>query len=584
MSERQLAVAVAVVLAACQGSTIDPPRTTPAPVAVGETREVELRDLRFDVSNYAQTLGKADLLRLPLDVRRRLWLLDLDISNGPSSPRLLENALTAMRTIDPATLDAPSQNLQRLLNMTADTADLRGTKLEAMLNLAPLVGVAPGAELARMLGKHVDDTLVAPSVLAQTLLELVIDSHPNARTRLGPITATHPDGVYAVAPGALPVTLEDMLTDGATLAQRFGPVWQDGVYHPGFIGGSTKLKALKTCANPDDPNDPNCFRITVRVNGNALPYKGIDLTNASIASVNSIPSQVKNLFDFADPNWLTMQGIEDAPSVETLTFTAREADGFIPGGTLPVPAGIGNSPGWELPPWTLERVLLAAAARSFADANYDKSYYSASDPNTPLLTARVTNGWQEITTKAGLGTPPAPSYLWDVLLEAGQVRLHDGVPEGQANVAFALHNIPLGVDRATIESTVRANLEATPESFLDVAKQVIDTSSGAADFYYLLADAGDELVFIAASDIRTTASGAPERPYAYAHPGFYADQALSRKLSSPDPPAGDGEHETVAIKAGDTLYAEDDQGLVYRVAVGPKPAERRCHLSITRVK
>lgn len=587
------------VLAACgpEESPVDEP--APPPLEIGQSRDIELRYLRFDVSNFEKHLTKEDLLALPLDTRRRLWLLDLDVSNGPSSAKLLENALAAMRTIDPATLDVPSRNLQRLLDMTPDTANLRGTKLEAMLDLAPLVGIPPARAFADMLGINVEDTFITPAVLADTLLRQVIQTHPNAQLRLGPKTAANPDGVYAVTPGSLPVMLDDVLTNGATLSDRFGEIWESGVYHPGFVGPGAQLDAITDCP-AGAPDDPSCFRITVKVSANALPFKGVDLTNVSGASVNSVPSQLSTLFDFEDPTWLRIQGLVDVPMVRMLPFIAKEADGFVPGGTLPLPydaatCGVmpcGNSPGWQLAPYTLERVLLSAAATSFAQVDHFQQYYAPSDPDTPLLTTSVADGWQEITVKADLGSPPPPAFLWDVLLEAAQVLLHDGVAEGEADVSFGLRDISLGADSATIEATVRDNLAANPEAFLDVARQVIDTSSGAADFYYYIADPrtnppsvqGDYLVFVAEGDIATDDAGTPERPYAYARPGFYADEALTEKLSTTGELDGDTAHEKVKLAAGDVLYVEDDQARVFQITVGDKPTDRRRVFTITRVR
>ena len=122
------------------------PDTTP--MAVGESRVVELRYLRFDVTNFEQVMTKADLLELPQDIQDRLWLLDMDLSNSPSSPHLLDNALLQIRGLDPDSLELPARNMQALLNMTPDTAELSGTSFEQMLELGPLLGVPAERVLA----------------------------------------------------------------------------------------------------------------------------------------------------------------------------------------------------------------------------------------------------------------------------------------------------------------------------------------------------------------------------------------------------------------------------------------------------
>jgi hypothetical protein len=555
----------------------------PAPTAlrVGDRREVELKFLRFDVSNFEQTLTREDVLALPKQVQERLWLLDLDLSNGPNAPRLLDNALAAIKKLDPAGLTPASRNLQRLLKMTPDTADLQGTSLEQLIALAPLLGIAPREVLAGMMGVNVEDTFLSPQVVSETILELVIATHPAAQKRPGPVTAAHPDGLYPVTPGFLPVTLADAASDFATLSAKFGPYDAGGVKHPGFISGETRARVLS-----ED------FRMTVRANANALPYKGVDLTLGEVASVNSVPSQIRGLFDFDDPNWLRIEGlVEGTPRIESLTFRVVESPQFLPGGQSPLPGQVGNSPAWQLPPWQLERVLLEGGRRSFQDRD---AFLSFTQPGKaePLVTAEVKKGWQQINVQANIGAPPAPSYLWDILLEVAQVRLHDGgIPEGEGAVEFTLKDIPVGTDTDAIQQTIRDNLQADPSSLLDVATRLIDSSSGDADFYYYRvspggppAQQGDWLFFISEADLPKDEEGTIVRPYGYEKPGFYADEGLTEKLSSKDDIEGDTEHEKVKIKEGDRLFVEGKQGRVFRVDVGgPRGANGRL-FSLVRIR
>ena len=138
----------------------------------------------------------------------------------------------------------------------------------------------------------------------------MISTHPNTRTRPGPVTDEHPDGIYPVARGALPVTLGDVASDFANIGERFGPYARDGVTHPGFVSGETRASVLT-----ED------FALTVRANANALPYKGIDLTDGSSASVNSVRSQIQALFDFDDPNWLRVEGLVQGIPRSTLSLS-----------------------------------------------------------------------------------------------------------------------------------------------------------------------------------------------------------------------------------------------------------------------
>ena len=101
----------------------------------------------------------------------RLWLLDLDLSSGASSPQLLDNALAAIRALDPNTLGQPERNMQTLLTMTPDTAVLTGTDIERLIDLAPLLGVAPEQVLADLFQINVEDAFLSDQIVSQTILE-----------------------------------------------------------------------------------------------------------------------------------------------------------------------------------------------------------------------------------------------------------------------------------------------------------------------------------------------------------------------------------------------------------------------------
>lgn len=567
-------------LSACGGiDEIVEPRYTK--LSVKDSRTVELRFLRFDVSNFEKRLTREDILAFPKETRERMWLLDLDLSSGQSSPQLLDNALAAIRALDPESLPQAERNMQTLLNMTPDTAQLAGTDIERLINLAPLLGVAPQQVLADLFKINVEDSFLGDKVVAETILEQVIATHPNSRTRPGPVTKDNPEGIYPVSQGAIPITLGDVVSDFASLSERFGPYARDGITHPGFVSGETRASVLT-----------DNFALTVRANANALPYKGIDLTDASSASVNSVRSQIQALFDFDDPNWLRIEGlVEGVPKISSLSFRIVEADGFYNGGRTPVPTGIGSSPAWQLPPWTLERVLLGASQRAFNTLESHVAYTSPGKSG-PLFEAVVASGWQTITVKAGLGSPPPSSYMWDMLLEIAQVRLHDGdLAEGSANVEFKLEDIPLGTDTATLTDIMRDNLRENPYALVDIAQEIIDTTEGYADFYYYRSSPsntpslqGDWLFFVTPDDVAVDEQGAPLRDYAYAHVGFFSDPALKNKVSEKLPLDGDTEHEKVHLDEHDALFVSDEAGAVFKLEPGKKPSPNRRLLTITRVR
>jgi hypothetical protein len=567
-----------LALIGCAESTSSDERAA-KPFAVGERRELALSYLRFDVTNFEKTLDRDALLALPRDVRERLWLLDLDLSNGPNAPQLLDRTLAGIRNLDPATLQPAERNMQTLLRMTPDTANLAGSSIATLVDLAPLLGVAPEQVLADLFAVNVEDTFLTDSQLADTIIPQVIASHPNAQTRLGPKTEANPDGIYPVPPGTLPVNLTDLATNFETFGLRFGAYHGGGVDHPGFVSG------IKAAVLEDD------FTITVRANANALPYKGLDLTDGTVASVSSIRSQIEGLFDFEDPNWMRVDGLaKGEPTITSLTLQIVEAPMFVRGGNSPIPAGIGSSPGWQLPLWTLERVLLGAAQGAYKSLNSQVSY-AAQGETDALFSASVVNGFQQLNVRGGIGSPPQSSYVWDLLLEVAQVRLHDGgLKEGEGNVAFTLQNVPLGTSSSELEARVKNNLRASPDSLLELTETVLASTSGAADFYYYRAaetnpDAlqGDWLFFVIDDDI-ADADGKPVRAYSYARPGFFADAALTQKLSSLTPLDGDTEHEKVRLEDHDTLYVEDDTGAVFKLVRSDKPSNNRLDLEVERVR
>lgn len=580
-----LAILAIFVLTVGCGSDEELPGDPPE-MQIGEKRTQTLRYLRFDVTNFTTTYTKEDLLELPTGIRESLWLFDLDLSNGENSPRLLDYSLRQIKDLAPETLDPAARNMQRLLNMTPDNAVLVGTSFEEIALLAPVIGIPSAKILADLLEVNVEAEFLSTTAVASTILANVIGSHPNAQLRAGPVTPENPDGLYPVTPGSLPVTLADAAADFATLSAKFGPVYVGGVYHPGFIDGDVEAHVLE-----DD------FAMTIRANANALPYKGLDLTNSSTASVNSVASQIEDLFDLDDPNFLTIQGLTPgAPTIATMRFKIVEADGFIEGGTSPFPESYGDSAGWQLPPWTIERILLDAARTSHKDTNSSVIYYLP-DSDEPAVDAMIEDGWTTIATAGGLGSPPRPQYIWDILLEVAQVRLHDGpnggqaIPEGEANVSFELNDVPVGLSATEIEARIRDNIRNNPTALLDIASNLLDSTRGDADFYYYRPGdsapsevQGDYLYFVNVSDIGLDDEGNPTREYTYANPGFYADAALTQKVSSKAAIEGDVTHEKVRIQEGDVLFSEDDDGRVFRLAVGPKPSRGTIFLEIERVR
>ena len=348
------------------------------------------------------------------------------------------------------------------------------------------------------------------------------------------------------------------------------------------------------------------FRMKVRASLNALPFKGVDLTFGAVASVNSTPSQIQHVFDFDDEQSMTVEGLKDVLELAEMTVRIQENPAFVAGGDSKDPTRQGNSAVWDLPEWEFEYLIMEMARERTLGADDIMTAPIGAHCNEYDLGTGVTafsacldgDGWLVMETFTDIGEPPAPAYFWDMLAEVAQVRLHDPpsigdppIAEGDANVEFTLEDIQIPVDQDAIFAAIRANFKANPEALADLAKLLNNNAEGDADFYYVRHAAldADYLYFITDEDIRSDAEGNPVRDYAYAHPGFYADINLGKKLSSKlgadgEPIAGDDTHEKVQLTPGQILFVEDDRGHVYQLGVGEKADRSTIHLDITRVR
>jgi hypothetical protein len=417
-------------------------------------------------------------------------------------------------------------------------------------------------------------------IIAEVFLDLLLGSHPNAQFRKGPVDAEHPDGLYPITPRSLPITLGDVVYNFESLPTRFGPVGD----HPGFVIAATGIT-----------KGEDAFKMFVKANLNALPYKGVDLTNSYVASVNSTDSQVGKVFDFDDPDWMRIEGLKDELEIAEMTVRILENDEFVPGGSTKDPLPLGNSPAWALPDWEFERLIIEMARKRTELIGDHCDQYDLGTGVQAFQACVDATGWTEMTTFTDIGNPPPPAYFWDVLAEVAQVRLHDPaspggapIPEGDADVEFTLKNIKIPLDEAAILDAIKANLAADPAALADITEQLNNNTDGDADFYYYrpsnAAVDDDYLYFVTEDDLRLDAEGEPVRPYAYAHPGFYADADLGKKLSAPTAIDGDSTHEKLKVSPGMALYVEDDVGHVFQIAVGEKPGRSSLSLALTRVR
>jgi hypothetical protein len=565
--------ALACSLPACSEDSISTPED-PLEIAPGEVREVDLRYLRLDVEGFAKTNTLEQLRAMPRRVLQDVWLLDLD------ARPLMINALEALRDLpdeEVAALSPAAQNMRRLVLMTPDNAELEGTNLEELIEISGAIGIPSAKCLADLLEIQVTDPFIPIEVVADVMLANVVATHPNAQSRRGKVDAEHPDGMYPVAPGHIPLTLADVITNFEDMADHFGPT--DG--HPGFV-----LEARGITVVEDE------FQMTSKVNANALPFKGVDLTTGDTASVNSVGGQIETVHDFSDPDWMTITGLVPVPKVEFLSFGVIENDAWIEGGTTREPAPNGSSTGWELPGWEFERLLLEMAKASVAQTPADCDDYELGTGVTAFTGCIEDDGWVTLETFNGVGSPPPPAYIWDLELELAQVRLHDGgIPEGEADVAMSMHDVEVGVPPEELIEQVKKNVEANPEALREFATLLTDSTVGNADFFYVRGidslpadERGDWLFFVAPEDIAIDEDGNPVRDYDdYASPGFFSDPELTMKVSDTQLVDGDALREKVRIAPGDVLYVEDDDGRLMRIDVLDKPSRSHVLLGITRM-
>ncbi len=547
-------------------------------LAVGETRRVELRFMRLDVEGFGKTVTIDTLRSLPKAVLDDVWLLDMELTG------LVRNALEQLRDLpaaEAASLPVAAQNMRRLLRTTPDNAILDGTSLEELIGLSAAIGIPAPRALADILQVGITEEVIPIDSAARATVDGLITSHPNAQTRRGPIDDAHPDGLWPVAPSSIPLTLGDVVNNFEELPARFGPMpTEEGKMHPGFIEEAEGFSVI------DEE-----FAMTMKVTANALPFKGVDLRDASIATVNSKGGQIETLFDTSDPEWLTVVGLVENPAITVMTVRMVENDAFVPGGDARDPLPTGNSPVWQLDPWEFERLvaeMVVDAASTLSDSCVSfelgtgaEAFRSCVDPSA----------WVTFETFNDIGNPPAPAYMWDLQMELAQVRLHDGgLAEGEGDVQFTLYEVPLGVSADEITQDIADNIAANPSALRELANQLTDATDKDADFFYVVpapdapdAVAGDWLYFVAETDIPVGENGDPIRPYDYEFVGFFADAALTEKVSDTIEVEGDLAHEKVRVSPGDVLYMRDDAGRTHRIDVLEKPSPFKVALDLTRL-
>jgi hypothetical protein len=250
-------------------------------------------------------------------------------------------------------------------------------------------------------------------------------------------------------------------------------------------------------------------------------------------------------------------------------------------------APINDQSVWALDSWISEYVVAHAGLLKYTERQFDKCYKVLLSctlgarvmigPNVDY--ANYPTGWSHFKLNADIidwildvfnSGPPEAQYIWDLINEVGQVALHTppGCPiaEGEANVAFTLHEIGIGITGPEMAEAVRPFLQEQSSKIADLLLGNYKENNGKVDFYYRAESDGQGWIFFVHPEDQVEGAS-----YTYNRPGFYDCPALSEACkgsSTTGEGAGDTAHEKVQLTAGErTLYMEDDEGDVYRTTL-----------------
>ncbi len=465
---------------------------------------------------------------------------------------------------------SPEYSLIRILTMTPANSRVGGTSIAGLQGLADALGIGGGfAEiLAEALGIARTEEFITTPELVLALQQNLLATHPSIAG----------DGTQ------IPINLEDALLDLTTLTTKLGPAGEHpGVLAPGFQSFSEVL-------TPE-------FRMVAEATSNLRLLDGVDLSlgkDYMSTIVDLIGPDYDNAleFDFEDPNKFSITGVAPDPRVD-MKFAVQESPEFINScagddackQNLPENADLVKMtwPGsvWALKPWLLESIVATGGRFKYKNRIFKKCYEVLF---LCALGAEVTigpdpPGWAKFDVFLNLGNPPRDQFAWELINEVAQVALHTppagAIPEGQANVAFTLLGIPIGIDGPSIAESVRPFLQQQAGKISDLLLGDYKKNNGAVDFYYRRdLDGEPYLFFVNAEDLQDPAMAA-----AYQRPGFFTCPELSDdcKVSALQlQGAGDTTHEKFRLPTGETtLYVQDDTNTVYRAIffVPDDPAE-----------
>lgn len=442
-------------------------------------------------------------------------------------------------------------SLVRLLTMTPANAVVEGTSIEFLQLLADEFGIGGG--FAQILAENLEiertEEFLTTDEVVRSLRQNLLETHPAVGSR-----------------GRIAVTLRDALTDLRTLGERLGP---QGA-HPGVVDPAVPTRGV--VLGPE-------FAMHLTVDSNIRLLEGIDLS-AGKEYLATVVDTVGPTFDdpveldFSDPERFFITGLAERPTLD-LKFDIYEADVFVPACTgAPCQANRPDSPVgagtvWHLPPWRLEYIIAWAGVAKYDRLVHRSCYLSCAAAEVAVGQGDDPPGWAHFGVPLELG--PKDQYVWELINEVAQVGLHRTpyarLDEGEGDVSFTVAGVDCGIDGAEAAEAVRPWLQRQSRLIGDSLLGDFRARSGAVDLYYRRGEQGaPALYFVAPEDLD------PDAAYGWARPGFYGDSDLTEKVSTTTLDGhADTLREKLALPPGQalTVYAEDDEGGVYRLEVAP---------------
>jgi len=493
-----------------------------------------------DIEINRQALGEL----LSADDQKQIELVSIDLE--PALRQALERIREPVRFgLDTSKWGAPERNLQRILRMTPDVADLSGTSVAQLLQISSAVGLPAPRLLAQLLDLTTTDYILDLGIAASVIDADLIGTHPNIAHE-------------ASGKPVLSVSMYDVLQDLTTVGPRFGATGT----HPGFLAADSRSSVL----------EPG-FLLTFPVHSNLAQYDAVDLSRAAKDFLFLLEGE--RVLDF---NILTDEfavvGLVDEPTID-LRFLLKESATLARAGSdrsaAPDVADPGffrgNGAGFSLDRFLFEHISAEIGYRQLHRSFETTAFKHENRYNAgSIVDAAVIGwdrGWVSISTAGGIGAPPPPLYAWDLLVEVAEARLHDeGLAQGAADMAFPLKGLPIGLTADQLIAKLRPRLNEQQDKLSKLLVGSSGLASSGADVFYVPASGGDGALLF-----RNDADGGGGAKYP--KPGFFADAQLTQKVSLTAPAFGtsDSTHEKVAAQVGSTYYAADQDGTVYELHV-----------------